>query len=102
MKIRLTPDQKRLMIILCNAAETGDSVRLINQGTQFRDARREKTIANSLIRKGFVVSLGNDRFEVTSEGFWEGDGLRILDRQGRVPPRKQPGKLWPERAPERF
>ena len=91
----LTPDQKRIMLILCNAAERDRSVQLIV--TQGPNPIRETSTAAALIRKGLALKCG-DLYQATAEGFWLGDGLRILDRQGKIPARKAEVTAWERRA----
>lgn len=84
---RLTEYQKRILLVLCNAAERkiyGQPVRLICD-----EARgiRETTSGTALVRKGLARRCNDGRFEVTTEGYWMGDALRIEDRLGKIPAR---------------
>jgi hypothetical protein len=79
----LTPDQRRIMLVLCNADERGHAVRLVCEGKV-----RETTTGMALVRKGLATRQRNGRFEPTLEGAWLGDALRIEDRLGRIPPRR--------------
>jgi hypothetical protein len=86
---RLTPDQKRIMLVLCDAAESHRSVRLVTQSNAGAQPIRETTTAAALERKGLARKVaGKFRYEATTEGFWLGDTLRIEDRQGRIPARR--------------
>ena len=82
----LSPDQRRIMLVLCNAAEDDRSVQLVH--TTGPNPIRETTTGAALIRKGLALRFG-DLFQATSEGFWLGDGLRILDRQGKIQARRK-------------
>ena len=81
MEIRLTPEQKIIMLRLCNAAEPGSaitSLRMIQTRTV-----REGATASALARKGLAERLPNGRYQATSEGYWLGDALRIERRAAR-------------------
>lgn len=82
---QLTPDQKRILLVLVEAAEHNRAVRLVTKGSI-----RETTTGAALVRKGLAKRLPDGRFEATTEGYWLGDALRIEDRQGRIPPRNRP------------
>ncbi len=93
MDKRLTPDQKRILLVMCNAAEHGKVARLVTQSNAHKNPIRETTTAAALVRKGLArMSMnligGAYSFEPTLDGFWLGDTLRIEDRQGRIPARR--------------
>lgn len=85
----LTPEQKRILLVLCNADERhpGKPVRLVT--TQGPRPIRETSTGAALVRKGLAVRTPSGRFSVTLDGFWMGDALRIEDRQGKVPARRR-------------
>lgn len=85
MAHRLTPEQKRIMLVLCNAAESDRAVRLV---VDERAGIRETTTGTALVRAGLARRLPDGRFEATTEGYWLGDGLRIADRLGKIPGRR--------------
>lgn len=72
----LTPDQRTILLRLCNAAELGRSVKLIASRTI-----RETSTGAALVRKGLARRLRCGRFEATDAGFWLGDGLRLEVRR---------------------
>ena len=82
----LTGDQKRIMLILCNASETDRSVRLVC--TQGPNPIRETSTGTALIRKGLASKRTDGTFQATLAGFWMGDRLRILNRLGKIPARR--------------
>jgi len=88
----LTPDQKRIMLILADAAEDDNGnpwVRLVT--TQGINPIRETTTGDALVRKGLArKSNKTGRYRATTDGFWIGDALRIEDRQGKIPARRCP------------
>jgi len=92
--MKLTPDQKRILLVLCDAAERvkgpsvgpRNGVRLVT--TQGTKPIRETTTGAALVRKGLAIRLENGHFNATIEGFWLGDTLRIEDRLGGIPPRR--------------
>lgn len=96
--VELTPDQASLLLHMCNAGEDNESVVCIRQGNEYSNPIRETSTANCLVRKGLAVPVGGPRksrigvtrrnFRCTSEGYWLGDTLRILNRQGRIPERR--------------
>ena len=91
--MKLTPDQKRILLVLCNAAERdtvgGDRVRLVCQSNAGANPIRETTTGAALVRKGLATRNNYDStFSVTTEGFWMGDALRIEDRLGKIPSRR--------------
>lgn len=92
----LTPDQKRIALVLADAAERakgpglrpGNGVRLVcTQGPQ---PIRETSTGAALVRKGLALRLSNGNFVATTEGVWIGDALRVEDRLGRIPARRRP------------
>ena len=82
---KLTADQKRILLILCNAAEANKTVKFV---VDPKRKIRETTTAAALVKKGLAVKLKDGRYKATDEGYWLGDTLRIQDRQGKVPARK--------------
>lgn len=79
------------MLVLCDAAEGREHpeqfpVRLVV--TEGPRPIRETTTAAALVRKGLAERDYAGRFYATPEGYWLGDGLRILDRLGRIPARR--------------
>ncbi len=96
MDPKLTPDQKRIMLVLCDASEVWGSgllrrkpragVKLVC--TQGPRPIRETTTAAALVRKGLAEKLPGGRYGATSEGYWLGDALRIEDRLGKIPARR--------------
>jgi hypothetical protein len=83
--VKLTPYQKRIALLLANAAEHDRSVRLVC--TKGPNPIRETTCGMALVRKGLAERLPDGTFEATLELYWLGDTLRIEDRMGRIPPR---------------
>lgn len=81
----LTPEQKRILIVLCDAAERGRAARLV---VNEKAGIRETTTGAALARAGLARRLAGGWFEATDEGYWLGDGLRIEDRLGKIPARK--------------
>ncbi len=96
--MRLTPDQKRILLVLCNQEDHnieeggvgGQSVKLVHQANGVANPIRENNVAMALVRKELVESVRPGRFRVTAEGYWLGDGLRIEDRLGKIPDRRRP------------
>ena len=84
----MTPEQKRILLVLCDAAEHGRAVRLVCEANGVPNPIRETTTGAALVRKGLAERLADGRFEATVEGYWEGDALRIEDRLGKIPARK--------------
>lgn len=92
--MRLTPEQKRIMLLLCDAAERGKSAKLVcTTGAGKAQPIRETTTGAALVRKGLAARHENGRFEATDAGFWLGDELRIEDRLGKIPPRRDVGSF---------
>ena len=92
----LTPKQRTILLLLCDAGEAGElgtsdtAVRLrVTQGTAGyqEPAIRETTTGTALVRRGLATRLPDGRFSATLDGYWCGDGLRILRRQGKIRPR---------------
>lgn len=89
----MTDYQRRIMLVLCDAAEKSDgdyitwtrahSVRLRVDGS-VTPCIRETTAGRALVRKGLATQFPDGKFAVTTEGYWLGDGLRILDRMGMI------------------
>ena len=73
--MRLTEDQKEIMLRLCDAAETSHSVMLMAT-----NKIRETSTGCALVRKGLAIRNPDGRFEATDEGWWLGDSLRIEKR----------------------
>ena len=94
--MRLTPEQKRIMIVLCDAAENMEGkLEDITTGVKLQwlekaghSPIRETTTGAALVRKGLAVRLYNGEFSATCEGYWLGDSLRAADRRGEVPARR--------------
>ena len=87
-KVTLTPEQARILLVACDADERGRIVRLVH--TTGPRPIRETTTAAALVRKG-LLTIEADRIPVpTVEGLWQGDTLRILDRLGKIPARRDP------------
>ncbi len=78
---RLTPDQKRILLVLCEAAEHGNPTRLVSQ--RHSKHIREDRVGAALVHKGLARKLPCKRFEPTLEGFWRGAALRI---ESHAPP----------------
>lgn len=83
---RLTLDQKRILLVLCDAAERNLSVKLVV--THGNKPIRETGTGTALVRKGLAERLPNGSFRATLEGYWEGDALRLEDRLGKIPARR--------------
>lgn len=86
---KLTPYQKRILLVLCDAAEpasAGGYARLICKGKT-----RETTAGMALVRRGLARRVFGKVYVATHEGYHLGDALRIEDRLGRIPPRGQAG-----------
>lgn len=75
----LTPEQRAIMLRLCNAAEHGRAIKLVTE-TGVTKPKRETSTGCALVRKGLARRLADGRFEATDEGFWLGDALRIAAR----------------------
>ncbi len=89
-RIALTPDQKRIMLVLCNAAESNRAARLVTQSNSYTNPIRETTTGDALVRKGLAFRMGRKGvFAPTMEGFWLGDALRAEDRMGKIPARRR-------------
>ena len=90
----LTPAQAMLLLHMCNAMEHNAALACIHQGNEYTNPIREASIASCLVRKGLAVPVrnyyGKRMFRCTAEGYWLGDTLRILNRQGRIPARRTP------------
>lgn len=91
----LTPDQKRILLILCDASERAQGPAMVPvklRCTQGPRPIRETTTAAALVRKGLATRLEHGprkgHFQTTLEGFWMGDALRIEDRLGKIPARR--------------
>ena len=75
-KVRLTEDQKSILLRLCDAAEHGSGVvRLVAT-----NKIRETSTGCALVRKGLAIRNPDGRFEASDEGWWLGDSLRIENR----------------------
>ena len=85
--IRLNPDQKRMMLVLCDADARGDGFIKLRV-TLGADPIHETTTCTTLVERGLSVRLPDGRFCVTCEGYWLGDSLRIEDRRGEIPARR--------------
>lgn len=85
---KLTPYQKRILLVLCDAAEKGGpgTVRLV-----CKDKTRETTAGMALVRRGLARQVFGKVYVVTDEGYHLGDALRIEDRLGKIPLRGQAG-----------
>lgn len=77
--MKLTRDQRAILLRLCNAAEKAQAVKLITE-TGVANPKRETSTGCALVRKGLARRLPDGRFEATDEGFWMGDGLRLAAR----------------------
>ncbi len=95
---RLTPDQKRILLVLCKAMDaemeglrSSPNVRL-RVGVRCVDGSeiRETTTGSALARKGLAQRFPDGSYCATVEGYWFGDGLRIEDRIGKIPRRRIP------------
>ena len=92
--MKLSPSQKRIMLVLCNAAESGElehsstGVFLRNREKHGYTPIRETTTGAALVRKGVAVRLSSGAFSATDEGYWLGDGLRSEDYLGKIPARR--------------
>lgn len=95
-KVTLTPDQKRILLVLCEAADRCkpgaglkpiNGVRLVTNQAEANPIR-ETTTGCALVRKGLAVRLSTGTFQATLEGFWLGDTLRAADRRGEIPARR--------------
>ena len=95
--VNLTPDQATLLLHMCEARETGESLVCLRESNNYSQPIRETTTANCLMKKGLAVPAGEPRknldvtrrnFRCTLEGYWLGDSLRILNRQGKLPERR--------------
>ena len=96
--VSLTPDQATLLLHMCEAREDGDTLACLWESNDYSRPIRETATANCLVRKGLAVPTGKPRkdragvtrrnYRCTLEGYWLGDGLRILNRQGKLPERR--------------
>jgi hypothetical protein len=85
----LTLDQQRILLVLCDAADdrfASNYVGLVC--TQGHQPIRETSTGMALVRKGLAERGATGRFTATAEGYWLGDGLRVLDRLGKIPARR--------------
>lgn len=100
--VKLTGDQKRIMLVIGAAHEaysrkflarepTQEGIKLVSEGNSVNRPIRETTTAAALARKGLVMSFGRkgrERWTPTLEGSWLLDALKIEDRQGKIPARR--------------
>ena len=95
--VSLTPDQATLLLHMCDAREEGETIVCVREGNDWSNPIRETVTAGCLVRKGLAVPFGPERrgngvlrrnYRCTLEGYWLGDSLRILNRQGKLPERR--------------
>jgi len=96
-KIKLTPEQKRILLVLCDKADQfkdGTHGLAVKMRVKM-DATpqiRETTTADALVRKGLAKEVGRRSrgrwYIATDAGYELGDGLRIEDRLGKIPARR--------------
>jgi len=88
MRLNLTPDQKRIALVLIDAYPM--SVRLVHQDNLHRYPIRERTTGAALVRKGMVTLSPRGVARATSGLLELADILRADDAAGRIPPRRIP------------
>lgn len=96
--VSLTPDQATLLLHMCEARENGETLVCLRESNDHYRPIRETATANCLMKKGLAVPAGEPRkdrvgvirrnYRCTLEGYWLGDSLRILNRQGKLPERR--------------
>ena len=83
-EIKLTPDQKRIALVLA----TANGGRVTLRVTQGANPIRETTTAAALVRKGLAEKVSGKVYRATLEGIWLFDGLAIENRLGKIPARR--------------
>ena len=96
--VNLTPDQATLLLHMCDADENGETLTCLRESNDYSRPIRETATASCLMKKGLAVPVGEQRkdrvgvirrnYRCTTEGYWLGDSLRILCRQGKLPERR--------------
>lgn len=96
--VNLTPDQATLLLHMCEARENGETIVCLRESNDYSHPIRETITARRLMDKGLAVPVGKPRksivgvircnYRCTLEGYWLGDSLRILNRQGKLPERR--------------
>ncbi len=95
--VNLTPDQATLLLHMCDARENGETLTCLRESNDYSRPIRETQTASCLMKKGLAVPAGEPRkslgvtrrnYRCTLEGYWLGDSLRILNRQGKLPERR--------------
>jgi hypothetical protein len=88
-KVRLTPDQKRILIVLSDALVPIGFVKLrCTQAPQY--PIREPTTGCALVRKGLAVRRRDGRFLITEAGLERVRPLYAEDELGKIPRRREP------------
>ena len=77
---RLTPEQKTILLRLCDAAESARPLAACVVRLEATNKNRETSTGCALVRKGLATRNRAGLFAASLDGFWLGDTLRTERR----------------------